>query len=205
MKKKLLVEFIGTFFLVLVVSLSGNPVAIGFILMAMVYMGGYISGAHYNPAVTLGLWVSKKIHGNDALKYMAAQLLGGFVAAGAYAYIKKDFFLPAPNMEVSWMTAFVVEAFFTFALVTVVHHVAATEKTKGNQYYGLAIGMTLLAAATAGGPISGGAFNPAVGVSPLLFDLSGIGAHINSIFLYATGPLVGGAAAGWVYTRMKNL
>ena len=86
--------------------------------------------AHYNPAATLGLWVSKKIHGNDALKYMAAQLLVGFVAAGAYAYIKKDF------CEVSWMTAFVVEVFFTFALMT--------QKTKGNQYYGLAIGMTLL-------------------------------------------------------------
>lgn len=203
--KKLLVEFIGTFFLVLVVSLSRSPIAIGFILMAMVYMGGYISGAHYNPAVTLGLWVSKKIRTNEALKYVAAQLLGGFVAAGVYAAIKQDFFLPAPGGGVSWMSAFVVEALFTFALVSVVHHVAATEKTKGNDYYGLAIGMTLLAAAIAGGPVSGGAFNPAVGVSPLLFDLSGMSSHVGTILLYAAGPLTGGALAGWVYTRMKNL
>ncbi len=202
--KKLLVEFIGTFFLVLVVSLSGNPVAIGFMLMAMVYMGGYISGAHYNPAVTLGLWVSKKINSNDALKYMAAQLLGGFAGAAVYTFIKKDFFLPAPGVGVNWMTAFVVEVLFTFALVSVVHHVAATEKTKGNDYYGLAIGMTVLAAATAGGPISGGAFNPAVGVSPLLFDLSGISTHVGNILLYALGPMTGGALAGWVYTRMKR-
>lgn len=203
--KKLLVEFIGTFFLVLVVSLSGNPVAIGFILTAMVYMGGYISGAHYNPAVTLGLWVSKKFSGNEALKYIVVQLLGGLAAAGVYAFIKKDFFLPAPAPQVNWMTAFMVESLFTFALVSVVHHVAATEKTKGNDYYGLAIGMTLLAAATAGGPISGGAFNPAVGVSPLMFDLSSISSHVGNIFLYAAGPMTGGAFAGWVYTRMKNL
>lgn len=203
--KKLLVEFTGTFFLVLVVALSGNPVAIGLILAAMVYMGGYISGAHYNPAVTLGLWVSKKISGNDAIRYIASQLFGGIAASAVYTYIKKGFFLPAPGPQVSWMTAFVVEALFTFALVSVVHHVAATEKTKGNEYYGLAIGMTLLAAATAGGPISGGAFNPAVGVSPLLFDVSGIAAHLGTILLYAAGPLTGGAIAGWVYIRMKNL
>ncbi|MDP1721951.1 MAG: aquaporin [Candidatus Gottesmanbacteria bacterium] len=203
--KKLLVEFMGTFFLVLVVALSGNPVAIGLILAAMVYMGGYISGAHYNPAVTLGLWVSKKINRNDAIKYMAVQLLGGLVASGVYAFIKKDYFLPAPAPHVSWITAFVVEALFTFALVSVVHHVAATEKTKGNDYYGLAIGMTLLAAATAGGPISGGAFNPAVGVAPLIFDLSGISSHLGNMLLYAAGPMTGGAIAGWVYTRMKNL
>lgn len=203
--KKLLVEFIGTFFLVLVVSLSGSPIAIGFILMAMVYMGGYISGAHYNPAVTLGLWISKKIGRNEALQYMGTQLLGGLVAAGVYSSIKKDFFLPAPGDGVSWMAAFVVEVLFTFTLVSVVHHVAVTEKTKGNDYYGLAIGMTILAAATAGGPISGGAFNPAVGVSPLIFDLSGISWHIGNILLYALGPLAGGALAGWVYTRMQNL
>lgn len=201
---KLLVEFIGTFFLVLVVSLSGSPIAIGFMLMAMVYMGGYISGAHYNPAVTLGLWVSKKIKGNEALTYMAVQLMGGFAGAGVYAIIKKDFFLPAPGAGVSWMSAFMVEALFSFALVSVVHHVAATEKTKGNDYYGLAIGMTLLAAATAGGPVSGGAFNPAVGVSPLLFDVSGMSSHVGTILLYAAGPMTGGALAGWVYARMKN-
>lgn len=203
--KKLLVEFTGTFFLVLVVALSGNPVAIGLILAAMVYMGGYISGAHYNPAVTLGLWVSKKISGNDALRYMASQLSGGIAASAVYAYLKKDLFLPAPGPDTTWFTAFVVEVLFTFALVSVVHHVAATEKTKGNDYYGLAIGMTVLAAATAGGPISGGAFNPAVGVSPLLFDLSGISSHIGNILLYALGPMTGGALAGRVYTWMKNV
>lgn len=201
--KKLIVEFIGTFFLVLVVALSGNPVAIGVILTAMVYMGGYISGAHYNPAVTIGLWVSGKVKSGDVWVYIVAQLLGGLAAAGIYAYIKHGLFLPAPATGVSWFTAFLVEALFTFALVSVVHHVAATDKTKGNQYYGLAIGMTLLAAATAGGPISGGAFNPAVGVSPLLFDITGISSHMANILLYIAGPVTGGILAGLLYKNLK--
>ena len=204
MTKKLVVEFIGTFFLVLVVALTGNPVAIGFILMAMVYMGGYISGAHYNPAVTTGLWVSKKISGALALRYIITQLFAGVTAAFVYDYIKNRLFVPHPGMGVAMSVAFLVEALFTFALVTVVHHVAATDKTKGNQYFGLAIGMTVLAAAFAGGPISGGAYNPAVGVGPLLFDISHISSHWGTIVIYTVGPLVGGVFAGWVYRSISQ-
>lgn len=203
MNKKLIIEFIGTFFLVLTVALTGNPVAIGFILMAMVYMGGYISGAHYNPAVTLGLFISKKISKDEARQYMAVQMVAGVVAALIYSILKQDAFLPHPGETVSMQVAFLVEVLFTFVLVTVVHHVAATDKTRGNQYFGLAIGMTVLAAAFAGGPISGGAYNPAVGVAPLLFDLAHISSHLGNILLYIAGPLVGGALAGWVYTKFS--
>lgn len=199
--KHYLIEGIGTFFLVLTVALSGNPIAIGFILTAMVYMGGYISGAHYNPAVTIGLLVSGNIKWAEAKRYIASQLFGGFAAAGVYAVVKQNFFIPAPGEGVPFFSAFIIEVLFTFALVSVVHHVAVS-KAKGNQYYGLAIGMTLLAAATAGGPISGGAFNPAVGVSPLIFDVTGVSAHISSILLYSAGPLVGGALAGWAYNHI---
>lgn len=199
---KYIIEFIGTFFLVLTVALTGNPIAIGFVLVAMVYMGGYISGAHYNPAVTAGLWASKKIESSEALWYVASQMLGGFVAAGVFSFIKHDFFIPAPGNGVSMGAAMLVEVLFTFALVSVVHHVAATEKTKNNQYYGLAIGMTLLAGAFAGGPVSGGAFNPAVGVSPLIYDISRLPAHISSVLLYTTGPLIGGLLAGLVYKKL---
>lgn len=199
--KQYIIEGIGTFFLVLTVALSGNPIAIGCILTAMVYMGGYISGAHYNPAVTLGLLVSGNMKWEEAKRYIAAQLFGGFAAAGVYSLVKQSFFIPAPGEEVSFVSAFIIEVLFTFALVSVVHHVAVS-KAKGNQYYGLAIGMTLLAAATAGGPISGGAFNPAVGVSPLIFDVTGVPAHVSSLLLYSAGPLVGGALAGWAYRKL---
>ena len=201
--KKYIVEFVGTFFLVFTVALTGNPIAIGFVLVAMVYMGGYISGAHYNPAVTFGLLVSGNIKWEEAKKYMAAQLFGGFVAAGIYSLVQKNFFVPTPGENVSMFSAFVIEVLFTFALVSVVHHVAVSPKVKGNQYYGLAIGMTLLAAAFAGGPISGGAFNPAVGVSPLVYDIASVTSHVSSILLYSAGPLLGGALAGWVYKQLS--
>jgi aquaporin Z len=76
-----LMEFIGTMFLVLTVGLSGDPIAIGIVLMVMVYMGGHISGGHYNPAVTLAVWMRGKIAAGQVPGYMIAQVLGGFVAA----------------------------------------------------------------------------------------------------------------------------
>src|SRR6476659_4582299 len=80
-----IIEFIGTFFLVLTIGLSkGNALAIGAILGAMVYMGGYISGGHYNPAVTLGVMLHKRIARNEAGIYMLAQLAAAIIAAAAY-------------------------------------------------------------------------------------------------------------------------
>ena len=201
--KKLIVECIGTFFLVLTVALTGSPIAIGFILVALVYMGGYISGAHYNPAVTIGLWISKKLDRRTAFRYILAQLVGGIAASAVYGFIKKDFFIPGPDVKVGMASAFFIEMLFTFLLVSVVHHVAASDKTKGNQYYGLAIGFTVMAAAIAGGPISGGAFNPAVGVSPLLYDVTNISTHISSIMLYTVAPVTGGILGALVFKYLK--
>jgi aquaporin Z len=203
MMKKLIVECIGTFFLVLTVALTGNPIAIGFVLVALVYMGGYISGAHYNPAVTFGLWILKKIDTETARRYVAVQMLGGFAAAAVYYFVKQDVFSPGIGVGVNMPMAFLVEVLFTFLLVSVVCHVAATEKTKGNQYYGLAIGMALLAGAFAGGNISGGVYNPAVGVSPLIFDVTHSQAHFGLILLYMVGPLAGGGLAGLAYRKLK--
>ena len=200
--KKYIIESIGTFFLVLTVMLTGSPISIGAVLVALVYMGGYVSGAHYNPAVTFGLLVSGNISWKEAKNYMAAQLFGGFVAAAVFTYIKSFFFTLSPGENVSFSSAFLTEVIFTFLLVSVVHHVAVNPKVKGNQYYGLAIGMTLLAAAFSGGPISGGAFNPAVGVSPIIYDVSSISLRLGNILLYSAGPLLGGALAGWLYKHL---
>lgn len=197
--KKYIIEGIGTFFLVLVVGLSGNPIAIGVVLTSLVYMGGYISGANYNPAVTLALWVSKKTTSAIAIRYMLAQLLGALAASLAYFIIRSSYFIPAIGHGVNFMQALLVEILFTFLLASVVLHVAATDKTKGNNYFGIAIGFALLAGAMAGGPISGGAYNPAVGVGPLLFDIAQLPHHFSGMLLYLLGPLIGGALAGLVY------
>ncbi len=198
--KKILIEFIGTFFLVFVVMLSGNPLAIGCILMAMVYMGGHISGAHYNPAVTLGVLIRGKIKTNDALMYMVVQICGAIVAAVMYYLIYGKTVAPSPTPGFNILKPLLIEAIFTFALAMVVLHSATSQKTTGNSFYGLAIGFTILAAATAGGPISGGAFNPAVGTGPILVDTI-IGHHdsIKNLWIYLVGPFAGGAIAGLVF------
>lgn len=196
--RKYLIEFVGTFFLVLVIALTGNPLAIGAMLMCMVFMGGPISGAHYNPAVTLAMIIRGKIGGSDALKYMLFQLLGAIAATLVFNFLSGRSFAPAP--ETDFLPAFLVEFLFTFALATVVLNVATTKSSVGNSYYGIAIGFLVMAAAFAGGPISGGAFNPAVGVGPILTDMAlGGSSGLNSLFLYLTGPFLGGVAAGYFF------
>ncbi|PCJ84327.1 MAG: porin [Flavobacteriales bacterium] len=197
--KNYLTELIGTFFLVLVIGLTGNPIAIGCILMVMVYMGGHISGAHYNPAVTLAILIRKKIDGKEAGMYMLFQVIGAALAALSFYLINGSTFAPAPNAEINVLKPLFVEIVFTFALASVVLNVATHSKTEGNSFYGLAIGFTVLAAAFAGGSISGGAYNPAVGLGPILIDACFGGGSMGNLWLYLAGPLVGGAMAGIVF------
>lgn len=198
--KKYITEFIGTFFLVLVIGLSGNPLAIGSILMVMVYMGGHISGAHYNPAVTLAVMMRKKIGSTEAVMYGVAQVVGALLAALFVYLLTKQTFGPAPKEGYNILKPLFIEGAFTFALASVVLNVAATKATSGNSYYGLAIGFTVLAGAVAGGPISGGAFNPAVGIGPLVIDQAFAGSgNISNIWIYLVGPFAGGAVAAIVH------
>ena len=139
-----LMEFIGTMFLVLAVTLSGNPIAIGVMLMVMVYMGGHVSGGHYNPAVTLAVWMRGKIEAKHALAYWLSQVLGAFIAALLCYILIGKVNAPAPGANVEAWQAILVEILFTFALASVVLTVATTEKLKGNHIYGLAIGFTVL-------------------------------------------------------------
>ncbi len=201
---KYLIEFIGTFFLVLTVALTGNPIAIGLVLVAMVYMGGYISGAHYNPAVSTTLYLQKKLDSKTYLKYVVTQLIAAMAAAFAFLVIKGTYFYAAPGAGVDFWTAAFCEMLFTFALCTVILNVAVSDKTKGNDYFGLAIGFTVGAAAFAVGTISGGAFNPAVGVGPYLIDLQNISSNTANIALYIIGPLAGALLASVVYTQTSK-
>lgn len=202
--KKLLVELIGTFFLVFVILLSGNPLAIGCILMVMVYMGGHISGAHYNPAVTLAILIRKRIKSSEAFMYMIAQLIGALAAAIMYYLIFGKTAAPAPAAGYNILKPLFIEAAFTFALASVVLNVATSKNTADNSFYGLAIGFTVLAGAVAGGPISGGAFNPAVATGPILIDaIIGHGHSINNLWMYLVGTFAGGAVAGYVFLYLN--
>lgn len=202
--KNYLTEFIGVFFLVLTIGLTvvGEspfaPLAIGSVLMVMVYMGGHISGAHYNPAVTLAVALRGKLAWGEVLAYWLSQVLGALAAALVVQGVTGSSFAPAPGAGVAIGSALGVEFLFTFALCLVVCSSATTVATAGNSFYGLAIGFTVAAGAFAGGDISGGAFNPAVGIGPIaLSSLSGAGGW-GTLWLYLVGPFAGGAVAALV-------
>ena len=206
---KYLTELIGTFFLVFSIGMavtSGNPLAplaIGATLMVMVYMGGHVSGAHYNPAVTLGVFMRGKIEAVDVGPYIASQIVGALAATGAVHFLTGEAFAPAPGPGSGVADVFLAEILFTFALVLVVLNVATAKATEGNSYYGLAIGFTVTAGAFAVGPISGGAFNPAVGTGPILANVAlGLGG-IGDLWYYWVGPLVGAALAAIVF-KIQN-
>lgn len=196
--RKYVIEFIGTFFLVVTVAFTGNPFAIAAILVSMLYMGGYISGAHYNPAVTIAVLVRGKIDWKNAIAYIIVQMLGAVAAAYFYILITGEKFIPAPHISATFGNALLMEAIYTFALATVVLHVTTSEETKGNHYFGIAIGFVILAAAFSGG-LSGGAYNPAVGIGPILADLSNISTRMQNIWIYLLGPVSGGLLAGLLY------
>ena len=205
--QKYLVEFIGTFFLVLVICLTGGnylaPLAIGSMLMVMVYFGGHVSGAHYNPAITLAILIRGKINMKDSLIYVVFQLLGAFCAALLFNLIwGRSVGGPRPNADINVLKALAIEIIFTFALASVVLAVATSKKTAGNNYYGIAIGFTVMAAAIAGGSISGGAYNPAVATGPILVDtfFGTCSCHpIENLWIYLVGPFTGAAVAAFVY------
>jgi len=175
---KYIAEFIGTFFLVLTIGLSVigagatviAPLAIGAALMVMIYAGGHISGAHYNPAVTLGVLIRGKVNVGDVIPYIIAQLAGAALATVAVKFFRNG--VDVTPMVVQVGPALLAEFLFTFALVYVVLNAATAEGTSGNSFYGLAIGMTVMTGAFAVGSISGGAFNPAVALGISMLGLS---------------------------------
>jgi len=211
---KWLTEFIGTFFLVLTVCLSvltSAPLAalaIGSSLMVMVYMGGHISGGHYNPAVSLAVLLRGKLAPREFVAYVLSQLLGA-VAAALIAYFvlhkfPKHSFDLAPGENVGPWAALLVEFLYTFALALVVLNVATSKKTEGNSYYGLAIGFTVTAGAIAVGGLSGGAFNPAVGTGPIVVHALVNGGSLSNLWIYWLGPLLGGALAAGVFRLQEE-
>ena len=206
---RLITELVGTFIFLSVIALSGpvGPLAalpIGTALMAMVYMGGHISGAHYNPAVSFAAYLSRKLSAADMAGYWAAQLLGaalaftfGFLVSGHAPGIH-----PGPKVQV--FQALGVEIVFTAALALVVLAVAASKATQGNSFYGLAIGFTIMAAVFTGGPISGGAFNPAVGFGATLGSVLFGSGGWSDLWLYIVGPFIGAAIGAGIHRLLVS-
>ena len=202
--KKFMTEFIGTFFLVLTIGLTvipGNagviaPLAIGSVLMALVYAGGHISGAHYNPAVTLAVLMRGKCALSEVPIYLVAQI-GGATAAAFTAQFLVGPGTAAETIDVN--KSLVAELLFTFALAYVVLNVATAKGTSGNSFDGLAIGFIVMAGAFSVGSISGGAFNPAVAIAAPLMGLM----DWNNIWIHISADFAGGALAAIVFNMLN--
>ncbi len=201
--RKYMVEFIGTFFLVLtigcaVIGGAGDmaPLAIGSALMVMIFAGGHISGGHFNPAVTLAVFWRGRCPAADVPGYMVGQFVGGALAALIALFLSGS---PAPPRDIAVLPALVAEFLYTFALCYVVLNVATAKANQGNSFYGLAIGFTVLTGAYAVGGVSGGAFNPAVAVGITLMGLSSWG----NIWIFLVANFAGGALAAMVFKALN--
>ena len=175
------------------IGLLGVALAFGLTVLTMAYAIGHISGCHLNPAVTVGLWAGGRFPRQDILPYVVAQVIGAVAAAMTVSFLKGSPQVVA--MELDATRGLLAEILFTFALCYVVLNVATAKGTEGNSFYGLAIGFTVLAGAFAVGPVSGGAFNPAVAVG-----LTALGVFkAANIWIYLLGNFGGAALAATVF------
>ena len=203
--RRYLTEFVGTLFFVMTIGLAVavnnplTPLIIGFTLMVVVYLGAPVSGGHVNPAVTLALFLRNKMPRGDLLPYWIAQILGGLAGAFLASMFLDHTFAIAPAPTTNTGTALMVEIFYTTLLALVVLNTATRESTKGNSYFGLAIGFTIVIAAFAGGPISGGAFNPAVAFGSIVIDTVVGSGNLSHLWIYLVGPLAGGIIASAIF------
>lgn len=202
---KYIVEFIGAFFLVFTVGMTViepgaagamAPLAIGSALMVMIYAGGHVSGGHYNPAVTLAVTIRGKSSAADLVPYIVGQCLAAVIAGSLVLFLKTgEVIMPLAPVV---LPALIAEFLFTFALCYVVLNSATAKATAGNSNYGLAIGFTVLTGAYAVGPISGGAFNPAVAVGLGVMGL----VKWADLWIHLVGEIAGAFAAAAAFKAL---
>jgi aquaporin Z len=199
LSRKLVVEFIGTFFLMFTIGMAvakaGTlaPLAIGSALMVMVFAGGHVSGGHYNPAVSTAVLLRGKLSSSEYFPYIAAQALGAILAGLVVSGL--GYAPPSAAAVAGIGKMLVVEFLFTFALCYVVLNVATAQGTENNSFYGLAIGFTVMVGAFAVGSVSGGAFNPAVALGASVLGLF----SWSHYWIYLVAELAAGAAAAGVF------
>jgi glycerol uptake facilitator-like aquaporin len=202
--RRYFVEAMGTFFLTLVISFSsftGNPIPMGLMFMAMIYIGYHISGAHYNPAVSLAVFLRNRISLHDMFMYMASQVVGALLALGLFTFLYDTVFSPEVPLDMPLIFPLGMEALLTFVLVLVVLTVCLLERYRTHAIQGVVVGLTLIAIASIGG-----IFNPAVALAALVLNMVKDGSFVGlyPIAIYLVGPLLGGFAASHVYAFLNE-
>jgi aquaporin Z len=202
--KKLLAESLGTFGLVFAgtgaivindatgggVTHVGVALTFGLIVLAMIYTFGDISGAHLNPAVTVGFWAARRMPGREVLPYIISQVSGAILASGLLRILfPENKLLGATLPAGSEMQSFVLESVLTFFLMLTILNVSTGAKEKGITA-GIAVGSIIGLEALFAGPISGASMNPARSLAPAL-----ISGHLEHLWIYLTAPTLGACAA----------
>jgi len=208
MKNALIAEFIGSFFLYLIIGMcitppgtgGFTPLAVGIGLAALVYSCGHLSKAHFNPATTL-TYLCAGTHSKEAVMPFVMTIFAGVIAATfALSWLNPEGLAQVQAIAIDYPRVIVAEFLFTFALMWVILNVAIATGTRGNQFYGLAIGAIVTAGAYAVGPISFAAFNPAVT----------LGLCINGFLPWAALPVyilvqaLAAMCAGWLFGRLDT-
>ncbi|KAG5494115.1 hypothetical protein JKF63_01950 [Porcisia hertigi] len=209
---QLLAELVGTFLLVLTITLASvgvsqlAPIPIGFMLAAMCFTFGYISGAHFNPAISFAVFLNRQMTLRRTVMYILVQLCGSFAASlYASAIIGLNIPTPVPNGDlVNIWQALLCELVYTFALTSVVLHVCFSRQ-RSNDFYGLAIGMTLTAAGFSVGGFTGGAFNPAVATGTQVVSCVYKNCEpLRSFWVYWVAPFGGAFMASILYQLLDT-
>jgi|TARA_R100000005_G_C4993313_1_gene200378 glycerol uptake facilitator-like aquaporin len=193
-------EAIGAFFLVLVFGFTGDPLAIGLTLMALVYIGSRVSGAHYNPAVSLAFFLRRQINAAELLVYILSQLVGAFLAAMALFFLSNSIFYVEPPSTNGLYQQVFGEVIFTFVFVLVMLTLSLTQTFRRTNTSGLAIGLTFGGMLMVATPISGGVLNPAISLGTAAFDLTQGGNSFTHSLIYTLAPLTGGALAAFAFS-----
>lgn len=204
---RLVSEFVGTYLLVFTVGcnvLSGSPAwaatSIACVLTVSIYALGGVSGAHFNPAVSVTLGLSNKLPWSEVGIYCATQIVAGVTAGLSYGSLFFKVFNLEPQAEFGWFEAMLAEVLYSFMLCFVVLNVASARKNEGNQFFGIAIGFVIIAGGYAVGNVSGGAFNPAVALG---IDISSLGVGVGWGFAYTIFELIGSAMAALAFRVVR--
>lgn len=200
--RKYVVEFLGTFFLVMTICMTVagglghmSSLSAGLMLMIMIYAGFHISGAHYNPAVSLAAYLRGKLDAGDLLPYIVAQFLGGTLAAMLAGFLlNAEGVTEVITRDLTTVPTLIAELFGTILFVFVFLNLTTVKKTAGNDYFGLAIGMTYAACHFTFGPVSIGAFNPAVALGVTMANL----ASWSSVWIFIVANVAGGVLAAFL-------
>jgi len=199
--KRYAMEFVGTFFLTVAISLIGNPITIGLMLMAMIYVGGHISGAHFNPAISFACFIQNRIKIDEMFMYIAAQSLGAVLALCFFMMITNNNFTldMVPGSPIAGPMA--IEALMVLVLCWVYLMMNVSNRYKDTAIAGIVIGLTLMAIVSAGS-----LFNPAVAIASMVCSIikDGSCGGASSIMVYIVGPLLGGLAGSFVFDYFRS-